>query len=71
MYAQEQEKNYLFVADLQKYALSELKEGVVCKDFYQKVVDKIQADRPDLMDRFMKTAGFGVRFFARSALLQT
>ncbi|POY72753.1 hypothetical protein BMF94_4160 [Rhodotorula taiwanensis] len=56
----EQEKNYLFVADLQKYALSELKEGVVCKDFYQKVVDKIQADRPDLMDRFMKTAGFGI-----------
>ncbi|BGP58600.1 hypothetical protein JCM8202_002361 [Rhodotorula sphaerocarpa] len=56
----EQEKNYLFVAELQKFALSELKEGVVCKDFYQKIVERIQADRPDLADRFMKTAGFGM-----------
>jgi nucleosome binding factor SPN SPT16 subunit len=57
---QEQEKNYLFVAELQKFALAELKDGVVCKDFYQKVVDKIQADRPDLAERFVKSAGFGV-----------
>lgn len=45
---------------MQKFSLAELKDGVVCKDFYQKVVDKIQADRPDLADRFVKTAGFGV-----------
>ena len=45
---------------MQKFALAELKDGVVCKDFYQKVVDKIQADRPDLADKFVKTAGFGV-----------
>ena len=58
---QQQEKNYLFVVELQKYALSELKDGVVAKDLYQKVVDKIQADRPDLLQYFVKTAGFGVR----------
>ncbi|GAA5845081.1 hypothetical protein JCM5353_007425 [Sporobolomyces roseus] len=56
----QQEKNYLFVVDLQKYALGELKDGVVAKDLYQKVVDKIQADRPDLLQYFVKTAGFGM-----------
>ncbi len=67
---QEQEKNYLFVAELQKFALSELKEGVVCKDFYQKIVERIQADRPDLADRFMKTAGFGVRLSSSPSFLR-
>ncbi|GAA5863770.1 hypothetical protein JCM8547_006060 [Rhodosporidiobolus lusitaniae] len=63
----DQEKNYLFLVDLQKFALSELREGVVCKDFYQRIVDKIQADRPDLMPYWGKTAGFGMGLEFRDA----
>ncbi|GAA5853260.1 hypothetical protein JCM9279_006278 [Rhodotorula babjevae] len=54
------EKNYLFLVELQKFALGELKDGAVCKDVYQKVVDKIEADRADLLPYFAKTAGFGM-----------
>ncbi|BGP11874.1 FACT complex subunit spt16 [Rhodotorula toruloides] len=56
----DQEKNYLFLIDLQKHAIGELRDGVTCKDVYQKVVDKINADRPDLLQYFAKTAGFGM-----------
>lgn len=55
-----QEKNYLYLVELQKYALSELKEGAVARDVYQKVVEKIQTDREDLLPYFVKTVGFGV-----------
>jgi len=58
----EHEKNYLFLVELQKFALGELKDGALCKDVYQKVVDKINSDRADLLPYFAKTAGFGVRF---------
>jgi nucleosome binding factor SPN SPT16 subunit len=64
---QEQEKNYLFVVDLQKFALGELRDGAVCKDVYQKIVDKIQSDRPDLLQYFAKTAGFGMGLEFRDA----
>lgn len=47
--------------ELQKYALTELKEGAIGKDVFQNVVDKIEADRPDLSQYFVKTVGFGVR----------
>ncbi|GJN94764.1 hypothetical protein Rhopal_007856-T1 [Rhodotorula paludigena] len=56
----DQEKDYLFLCDLQKFAVGELREGAVCKDVYQKVVDKINSDRPDLLEYFAKTAGFGM-----------
>ncbi|BGP43975.1 FACT complex subunit spt16 [Rhodotorula kratochvilovae] len=56
----DQEKNYLFLVELQKFALGELRDGAVCKDVYQKVVDKIGADRADLLPHFAKTAGFGM-----------
>ncbi|GAA6024570.1 hypothetical protein JCM11491_002703 [Sporobolomyces phaffii] len=56
----QQEKNYLFLVELQKYALAELKDGVVAKDVYQRVADRIQADRSDLLPYFAKTAGFGM-----------
>ena len=55
-----QEKNYLYLVELQKYALSELKEGAVARDVYQKVVEKIQTERDDLLPYFVKTLGFGV-----------
>ncbi|KAL7337792.1 FACT complex subunit-domain-containing protein [Rhodotorula toruloides] len=56
----DQEENYLFLIDLQKYAIGELRDNVTCKDIYQKVADKINADRPDLLQYFAKTAGFGM-----------
>ncbi|GAA5890025.1 hypothetical protein JCM5296_004746 [Sporobolomyces johnsonii] len=62
-----QEKNYLFLVELQKYAVSELKDGVLAKDVFQKVADKIQADRPDLVQHFVKTAGFGMGLEFRDA----
>jgi hypothetical protein len=65
--SQDQEKTYLFVVELQKYALGELRDGAVCKDVYQKVVDKIQSDRPDLLQYFAKTAGFGMGLEFRDA----
>ncbi|GAA5943636.1 hypothetical protein JCM10213_008931 [Rhodosporidiobolus nylandii] len=63
----EQEKNYLFLVDLQKLAISELREGVTGKDVFQKVHDKIQSDRPDLLPYFAKTAGFGMGLEFRDA----
>ncbi|GAA6022046.1 hypothetical protein JCM10207_001030 [Rhodosporidiobolus poonsookiae] len=63
----EQEKNYLFLVDLQKFALSELRDGAVGKDVYEKIVGKIQADRPDLMQYWVKTAGFGMGLEFRDA----
>lgn len=58
---QAQEKNYLYLVDLQKYVLAELKDGAVGKELYTQVVDKIEAERPDLSPYFVKTLGFGVR----------
>lgn len=58
---QAQEKNYLYLVDLQTYALGELKEGVLARDVYTKVVEKIQSEREDLLPYFVKTVGFGVR----------
>lgn len=59
-----QEKNYLFLVDLQKFVLGELKDGVICKDVYAKITERIESERPDLVPYFVKTAGFGVRFRA-------
>ena len=57
-----QEKNYIFVVDLQKFVLSELREGAIAKDVYTKALEKIRTERPDLEPYFIKTFGFGVSF---------
>ena len=57
-----QEQNYIFVTELQKFVLSELREGAIAKDVYGKALEKIQTERPDLEPYFIKTFGFGVRF---------
>ncbi|ORY88571.1 global transcriptional regulator, cell division control protein [Leucosporidium creatinivorum] len=62
-----QEKNYLFLVDLQKFAISELKEGAIARDIYTKVVEKIQTEREDLLPFFVKTAGFGMGLEFRDA----
>lgn len=61
--SQAQEKNYLYLLDLQKFTLAELKDGAVAKDVYAAVLNKIETDRPDLAQYFVKTLGFGVNEF--------
>ena len=55
-----QEKNYVFLLELQKFALTVLKNGAVAKEAYAAVVDKIETDRADLVPYFVKTLGFGM-----------
>lgn len=62
-----QEKNYLFLVELQKFGVSELKNGVVAKDFFATIVDKITAEREDLLPFFAKPAGFGMGLEFRDA----
>lgn len=68
---QAQEKNYLFLVDLQKFALTQLKDGVIAKDAYIAVIGRIESERPDLAPYFVKTAGFGVRFSSLLGWLPT
>ncbi|KAJ3089807.1 FACT complex subunit spt16 [Quaeritorhiza haematococci] len=54
------EKNYKFLVELFDHAISFIKEGVSCKDVYQRVVAYIEKKRPDLKDHFVKNIGFGM-----------
>ncbi|SCZ96389.1 BZ3500_MvSof-1268-A1-R1_Chr8-2g10162 [Microbotryum saponariae] len=62
-----QEKNYLFLVELQKFVIGELKEGAVAKDVYAATVEKVRADREDLLPHFVKTCGFGMGLEFRDA----
>ncbi|KAM0747180.1 FACT complex component Spt16, partial [Meredithblackwellia eburnea MCA 4105] len=62
-----QEKNYLFLVDLQKFALGELKDGAIVKDVYAKIVERVESERPDLSQYFVKTGGFGMGLEFRDA----
>ncbi|KAL8281276.1 hypothetical protein RQP46_006310 [Phenoliferia psychrophenolica] len=62
-----QEKNYLFLVDLQKFVLGELKDGVVCKDVYAKIIERIDSERADLAPYFTKTGGFAMGLEFRDA----
>ncbi|KAM0787049.1 hypothetical protein ACM66B_006314 [Microbotryomycetes sp. NB124-2] len=55
-----QDKNYLYLLELQKFVVGELKEGVTCRDVYVKAIEKIQSEREDLMPHFVKTCGFAM-----------
>ncbi|RKO90481.1 FACT complex subunit SPT16 N-terminal lobe domain-containing protein, partial [Blyttiomyces helicus] len=56
----DQEKNYRFLLELQKYVISNLKDGITCKEAYGKAVAYIESKRPDLKDVFLKNCGFGI-----------
>ncbi|EGG02440.1 uncharacterized protein MELLADRAFT_66352 [Melampsora larici-populina 98AG31] len=45
---------------LQKFALQELKEGVIAKNFYQTIVSKVSRERPDLGSSLPESFGFGI-----------
>ncbi|KAK4049693.1 FACT complex subunit spt16 [Microbotryomycetes sp. JL201] len=55
-----QDKNYMYLLELQKFVVGELKEGVTCRDVYVKALEKIQTDREDLLPHFVKTCGFAM-----------
>ncbi|KAK4056165.1 FACT complex subunit spt16 [Microbotryomycetes sp. JL221] len=55
-----QDKNYLYLIELQKFVVNELKTGTICKDVYIKTLEKIQTDREDLVQYFVKTCGFAM-----------
>lgn len=58
---QSQQENYNYLRELQKFALAELKAGVIAKDFYSTMVSKVKSERPELEIGLPKTFGFGVR----------
>lgn len=58
---QAQQKNYLFLLDLQEFAVAELKAGAIVKDVYQAILEKVKTDKPELEQYFVKTLGFSVR----------
>ena len=53
-----QQDNFSYLIKLQTHVLDELKDGVVVKDLYAEVLNKIEAERPDLKDHFLKNIGF-------------
>lgn len=57
---QEQQNNYLFLLELQEFAVAELKAGAIVKDVYQAILQKVKSDRPDLEQYFVKNLGFAV-----------
>jgi nucleosome binding factor SPN SPT16 subunit len=58
--SQAQESNYLYLLSLQQFVIGELKDGAVARDIYIKTVEKITTDKPDLVQYFLKSLGFGV-----------
>ncbi|KAJ1652761.1 FACT complex subunit spt16 [Dispira simplex] len=55
-----QEKNYNFLLDLQQHILKALRPGIPAKQVYQKAVEYIRKERPDLEKHFMKNCGFAM-----------
>ncbi|CAZ80542.1 unnamed protein product [Tuber melanosporum] len=52
-----QEKYYSFLVDLQWKVLSEIRDGVVCKDVYNKAIAFIKSKHPELEKHFLKAIG--------------
>ncbi|KAA8913230.1 FACT complex subunit-domain-containing protein [Sphaerosporella brunnea] len=64
-----QEKYYGFLTDLQWRILTEIRDGAICKDIYNKAVSIVKAKHPELEKHFMKTIGYGIGIEARDANL--
>ncbi|CCX06472.1 FACT complex subunit-domain-containing protein [Pyronema domesticum] len=64
-----QEKYYGFLTDLQWRVLTELRDGAVCKDIYNKAIQTIKSKHPELEKHFLKTIGFGIGIEARDGNL--
>ncbi|KAI8460997.1 FACT complex subunit-domain-containing protein [Phakopsora pachyrhizi] len=64
-----QQETYKYLLELQKFALEELKAGVVVKDFYNTIVSKVNTDRPELGSCLPKSLGFGIGIEFRDSFL--
>ncbi|MBW0475539.1 hypothetical protein O181_015254 [Austropuccinia psidii MF-1] len=64
-----QEMNYKYLLDLQKFALQELKPGVIANEFYSLIKSKVAADRPELESQLPKSLGFGLGIEFRDSFL--
>lgn len=64
-----QERYYSFLVDLQWKVLSEIRDGVICKDIYNKAIGFIKAKHPELEKHFLKNIGAGVGIEVRDSNL--
>ncbi len=63
----EQEKNYLFLVELQKKVFSFLEDGAIAKDIYNKTIEYIKQKRPELESHFLKNVGWAIGIDFRDA----
>ncbi|KAI8610260.1 FACT complex subunit-domain-containing protein [Chytriomyces sp. MP71] len=54
------ENNYMFLCELQTYAMTLLKNGAVCRDVYAASLKYVEEKRPELVPHFVKSAGFAI-----------
>jgi nucleosome binding factor SPN SPT16 subunit len=57
---QEQEAIYNLLLSMQSEMLREIKDGVSAREVYQRALDIVKKEKPDLEKNFVKNAGFGV-----------
>ncbi|KAL7270396.1 FACT complex subunit spt16 [Rhizina undulata] len=64
-----QERYYSFLVDLQWRVLSEMRDGVVCKEVYNKAIAYIKSKHPELEKHFTKNIGSGIGIEVRDSQL--
>jgi nucleosome binding factor SPN SPT16 subunit len=58
--SQEQEAIYNLLLSMQSEMLREIKDGVSAREVYQRALDIVKKEKPELEKNFVKNAGFGV-----------
>ncbi|KAG2754422.1 DUF572-domain-containing protein [Suillus brevipes Sb2] len=58
--SQEQEAIYNLLLSVQSEMLREIKDGVSAREVYQRALDIVKKEKPELEKNFVKNAGFGV-----------
>jgi nucleosome binding factor SPN SPT16 subunit len=66
---QSQESNYKFLMEVHQLILSNLKEGAVAKDVYQKALALVKAKKPELEKHFVRNVGAGIGIEQRDPTL--
>lgn len=64
-----QEKYYSFLLDLQWRVVTDMRDGAVCKDIYNKALQHIKTKYPELEKHFLKNIGVGIGIEARDSNL--
>uniref|UniRef100_A0A060T472 FACT complex subunit n=1 Tax=Blastobotrys adeninivorans TaxID=409370 RepID=A0A060T472_BLAAD len=67
----DQDANYSILLATQKHVISQIKEGVLCKDVYNSAVEFLKSKKPGLEQHLLKNVGWGIglEFRDSSALL--